>query len=164
VTDLAQAVDEYSQEERPLGPYLGLAGGFTALLGTLLVAAERSERLPERFGAADIALLGIATHKASRLLAKDKVTSFLRAPFTEYQESSGHGEVEEKPQGEGWRLAMGELVVCPYCLGLWVAGGFAAGMVVAPRSTRFVASVLATKAVSDFLQLAYKAAEDRSES
>ena len=36
-------------------------------------------------------------------------------------------------------------------------------MVVAPRSTRLVSSVFATKAVSDFLQLAYKAAEERSE-
>jgi hypothetical protein len=142
---------------------LALAGTFTGLFGTLLVAAERSDRLPERVRLADVALIGIATHKLSRLLAKDKVTSFLRAPFTEFQESSGHGEVEEKPQGHGLRLAVGELLVCPYCLGLWVAGGFAAGMVVAPRSTRLVASVFATKAVSDFLQLAYKAAEERSE-
>lgn len=157
-------VEDYApQTERPLGSYLALAGTFTGLFGTLLVVAERSDRLPDRVRIADVALLGVATHKLSRLLAKDKVTSFLRAPFTEFQESSGHGEVEEKPQGHGLRLAVGELLVCPYCLGLWVAGGFAAGMVLAPRSTRVVASALATKAVSDFLQLAYKAAEERSE-
>ena len=138
------------QTERPLGSYLGLAGTFTVLLGTLLVAAERSNRLPDRVRIADVALLGVATHKLSRLLTKD-------------QESAGHGEGEEQPQGHGLRLAVGELLVCPYCLGLWVAGGFTAGLVLAPRSTRLVASVFAVKAVSDFLQVAYKTAEERSE-
>ena len=131
-------------------------------IGVMFIDLDRF-KTAERVRITDVALLGVATYKLSRLVAKEKVTSFLRAPFTEFQESSGHGEVEEKPQGHGLRLAVGELLVCPYCLGLWVAGGFAAGMVVAPRSTRLVASVFATKAVSDFLQLAYKAAEERSE-
>ena len=63
----------------------------------------------------DLLLVGIATHKLSRLLAKDKVTSFIRAPFTRYQEPSGQGEVEEEPYGHGLHLAVGELLVCPYC-------------------------------------------------
>ena len=50
------------------------------------------------------------------------MTSFLRAPFTRFQESSGQGEVvEEEPCGHGLRLAVGELLVCPYCLAQWVA-------------------------------------------
>jgi hypothetical protein len=160
---LEQAVEGHADEERPLGPYLGLTGVFASTYGALLLAAERSNRLPARVGVSDLALMGVATHKLSRLLAKDRVTSFLRAPFTEYQKPSGHGEVEEKPRGHGWRLALGELLVCPYCLGLWVGGAFTTGFVFAPRSTRVVASAFAILAVSDFLQVAYKAAEDRSQ-
>lgn len=159
-----EAVADYADQERPLKPYLGLAGTFALASGALLLVAERSNRLPDRVRLGDLAVLSVATHKLSRLLAKDKVTSFLRAPFTEYQEPAGHGEVEEKPRGHGWRLAVGELLVCPYCLSLWVAGGFSAGLVFAPRSTRVVASAFTMVAVSDFLQLAYKAAEDRSQS
>jgi Protein of unknown function (DUF1360) len=43
-----------------------------------------------------VLLHGLATQKASRLIATDKVTSFLRAPFTRYQEPAGHGELEEE--------------------------------------------------------------------
>ena len=97
----------------------------------------------------------------SRLIAKDKVTSFIRAPFTRFQESSGQGEVEEQPCGHGLRFAVGELLVCPYCLAQWVASGLAIGLIGAPRPTRLVSSVLVAHTVSDFLQVAYRAAEDR---
>jgi hypothetical protein len=106
--------------------------------------------------------IGLATHKLSRLIAKDRVTSFLRAPFVRYVEPAGHGEVEEEPRGEGLRLAIGELLVCPYCLGQWLAGGFAVGLVGAPDLTRLIAFVYSTETVADFLQLAYRAAEDAS--
>jgi hypothetical protein len=51
--------------------------------------------------------------------------------------------------------------VCPYCLGLWASGGFHAGILFAPRATRFSASVLTAMAIADFLQIAYRTAEDR---
>jgi Protein of unknown function (DUF1360) len=106
-------------------------------------------------------LTGVATHKLSRLLAKDKITAFARAPFTEFERPGGPAEVEERPRGEGLRRAVGELLVCPYCLGMWISGGFHLGLVAAPRATRFAASVLTGLTISDFLQIAYKAAEDR---
>jgi len=150
-------------QERPLAAYAGLSAAFgAALAGALLGLKAAGRELPECPSARDIALAGVATHKVSRLLAKDKVTSFLRAPFTEYQESSGQGELEESPRGRGLRLAVGELLVCPYCVGQWVAAGFAVGMVRAPKVTRFVAAIYAAETVSDFLQLAYLAAEERA--
>ena len=51
---------------------------------------------------------------------------------------------------------MGELLICPYCLGMWISGGFNLGLLFAPRSTRFAASILAGLTISDFLQIAYK--------
>ena len=69
--------------------------------------------MPEKISAADIVLTGVATHKVTRLIAKDKVTSFIRSPFTSYQEHAGHGELNEEPRGSGLRYAVGELLACP---------------------------------------------------
>jgi Protein of unknown function (DUF1360) len=63
----------------------------------------RAARAPS---AADIALAGTATHKVTRLIAEDGVTSFIRAPFTRYQEPAGHGELEEAARGIGLGLAI----------------------------------------------------------
>lgn len=148
-------------QERPLGAYAALAGVYgTGFAGSLLALRARGHELPERLSATDLLLLGIATHKLSRLIAKDKVTSFMRAPFTKFQESSGQGEVEERPCGHGMRLAAGELLVCPYCLAQWVSTGLTLGLIGAPRLTRLLSSVLFAHTVSDFLQVAYRAAED----
>jgi len=159
-----EAVAGYApHEHRPLAAYAGMTAAFGVALGGALGALRASGReLPESLSARDLALAGVATHKLSRLIAKDKVTSFLRAPFTRYQEPAGHGELEEAPRGSGARYAVGELLVCPYCLAQWVAAGFAVGLVAAPRPTRLVAGIYAAETLSDFLQLAYKAAEDRA--
>jgi hypothetical protein len=149
------------RERPPFAAYAGFTAAFNAAFAGALVAARRSGRLPERVEPSDVVLIGVATHKLSRLITKDRVMAFARAPFTEYQEPGGPGEVEEKPRGDGLRQAVGELLVCPYCLGLWTSAGMHAGLLFAPRVTRTVASTLTALALADFLQIAYKAAEDR---
>ena len=106
-------------------------------------------------------LVGTAAHKLSRVISKDKVTSFVRAPFTELEGKGGPAEFEERARGTGARRAIGELLICPYCLGLWVVAAFAVGLLVAPRLTRVIASVFSALTISDFLQIAYKAAEEK---
>jgi hypothetical protein len=157
-----EAIEGYAEEDLPLGSYAAFAGVFSALSGALLLATRRSRgRIPEKVGLDDLFVLGLATFRLSRTLGKDKVTSFLRAPFTEYQGRGGPAEVEERPRGKGVRRAVGELLVCPHCLAQWVAPVFVYGLAVQPRATRLVASMFAVKAVSDALQLAYRAAEER---
>jgi len=105
----------------------------------------------------DMALLAVATHKSSRMLTKDKVTAPVRAPFTEFEEDAElPGEVSESARGSGLRRSLGELLVCPYCLSLWIATAMAAGFLVAPRLTRQVTSVLTAVFGGDLLQLAYR--------
>jgi len=147
-------------ERPPLATYAAMSASFNLAFVAALVAADRSGRLPERISAGDIALIGTAGHKLSRLISKDKVTAFARAPFTRYQGSGGPGELEEEARGSGVRRAIGELLICPYCLGLWVVAGLTLGLMVAPRVTRVVASVMSALTISDFLQIAYKAAEE----
>jgi hypothetical protein len=150
------------RERPPFAAYATFAIAFHGAMAGAVAAAKRSGRdLPERVQAGDVALIGTASFRLSRLISKQKVTAFVRAPFTELEGKGGPAELEEHPRGSGLRRAMGELLVCPYCLGLWASGGFHAGLLFAPRATRFSASVLTAMTISDFLQIAYKAAEDR---
>jgi uncharacterized protein DUF1360 len=156
--------DEYAPPEKrpPLLAFSILMAVFNALFAAgLLVAKRRGRELPEKPAAADIVLIGVASHKLSRLIGKDKVTSPLRAPFTELEGSGGPGELEERSRGTGARKAIGELLVCPYCLGLWIVAAFSIGLLFAPRLTRFLAAVFTALTASDFLQIAYKAAEEK---
>ena len=115
-----------------------------------------------RLSAGDILLIGTATHKLSRRVAKDPVTSPLRAPFTRFKGTSGPAELAEEPRGGSTRHAIGELLTCPFCLSQWVATGFVFGMVVAPGATRLAASVLASLTVSDSLQFGYAILDQKS--
>jgi hypothetical protein len=109
-------------QERPLGGYATLMGLFGVAVGGFATWMHRSGReLPERVAPADLALITLATHKTSRLVAKDRVTSTVRAPFTQFEGDAGPGEVSEKARGRGLRRAVGELLICPYCIGLWIA-------------------------------------------
>jgi len=150
------------EERPPLAAYATFAAIFHGAMAGAVAAAKRSGRdLPERVGAGDIALIGTASYQLSRLISKKKVTAFVRAPFTELEGKGGPAELEERPRGTGVRRAFGELLVCPYCLGLWASGAFHAGLLFAPRATRFSASVLTAMSISDFLQIASRAAEKR---
>ena len=151
----------YSEEEKPLASYGVLVALFNAAFLGVLLAATRTRRLPDRLAFGDLVLFGTATFKLSRLLAKDKVTSVIRAPFTRYRGKGGPAEVEEEARGEGLRRAVGELVLCPYCLDQWIATGFLSGSLFAPRAARTVAGVFTAVAVADFLQIAYKTSEDK---
>ena len=153
-----------SREDRPLGGYALLIAAFHATFALFLLAVRRSGRsLPERPQPDDLLLLGVATHKLSRLLTKDTVTSALRAPFARYQGPAGAGEVNDAPRGRGLRHAVGELLTCPFCLGQWIVAFLGYGLVFAPRVTRFVAGRFAALTVADFVQYGYDITKQRAE-
>ena len=56
---------------------------------------------------------------------------------------------------EGHARALGELVTCPHCIGLWAASGFAYSLVLFPRQTRLVTTIFGGQAVADFLNAAF---------
>lgn len=149
-------------EDRPLATYAGLIALYATVgLGTLTTAATRQK--DRRLGAGDIALVAAATFKASRVLTKGTITSPLRAPFTRFTGVSGPSELTEEIRVDGPLRAIGELLTCPFCLSQWIATSFTAGLIVAPRQARAVASVFAAVAGSDFLQLLYATAEQAAE-
>ncbi len=160
----AQGVFEgYDGGEEPLPSYAALAGLFNLILAVFLLIARKSGRqIPERVETRDIALLGVATHKLSMLVAQDAVMSPLRAPFTELREKQSPKNVDEKPRGKGLRRSIGELITCKFCVGQWVASFFTYGLVFAPAVTRLVASIFAIVALSDHLHQTYKALMKRA--
>jgi hypothetical protein len=158
--DLKPFTGHSPEQDRPLGGYAALVGTFLALtagFGAWLRASGRE--LPETIGIGDLALITVAAHKSARLTTRDRVTSSLRAPFTRFQDDAGPSEVEEAARGRGLRRAVGELVVCPYCLGMWTAGAFTAGMIAAPRPTRWIAATFTALTGADMLQIAYAKAQ-----
>jgi hypothetical protein len=148
-------------DDRPLGSYAVLMSAFGTLTGAFAVWFSKSDReLPPSIEARDLVLLTVASHKLARLLSKDRITSPIRAPFTQPRGEAGPGEVEETSRGQGLRRAIGQLLLCPYCLGMWTSAGFVAGLLTRPRFTRWVASVFTIFFGSELLQIAYKKAED----
>ncbi|WP_217237971.1 DUF1360 domain-containing protein [Streptomyces sp. AC555_RSS877] len=152
------------QDEAPLAGYATLTTAFTAGAVLFSVAARRrGVQLPDRVPPWDVALLGTATFKASRLLSKDRITSFVRAPFTRREEEGAGGEVNDAPRGKGVRRAVGELVTCPFCTAAWVAGGLVACYSAAPRAARLVCAGLSAVTVADWLQHAWTWTEEKTE-
>jgi hypothetical protein len=150
-----------SEVDRPLRAYGFLVAAFISACSGFAVWLRSSGRqAPERVPVGDLLLLAVATHKASRLVTKDRVTAVVRAPFTRHQGKGGPGEVDEEPRGRGIRRAIGELLTCPYCVGMWIATAATGGLIVAPRFTRWTSATLTALTISDFLQIAYKKAED----
>jgi hypothetical protein len=155
MTRLQDVATGYGNPEAPLGAYAGLVTGFLGA-GTALVAAARHRGARDRLAAGDIVLAAVAVHRLSRVVTKDRVTSVLRAPFTEYEGPGAPGEVEEHARrSSGPALALGQLLTCPYCIGEWAALGMTAGFTFAPRATRALATVLTIAAAADLMQEVY---------
>jgi hypothetical protein len=139
--------------DRPLRGYAATMGAYGLVVGALAAAARLARPdIPDKLPVTDIALSAVATHKLSRLLARDPVTSPLRAPFTTYRGTAGPAELAEDVRGSGASKTVGELITCPFCIGVWVATGLTAGLVFLPRTTRLVTGTLTALSGADLLQ------------
>lgn len=149
--------DRYDPDaDRPIGGYVLVMGVYAGIVGALAATARVTEReVPDGLPLADIGLSALATHKLSRLLARDPVTSPLRVPFTAYRGTAGPAELDEEARGNGARKAVGEMVTCPFCADMWVATAFTAGLVFLPKTTRLAIGTFATLAGADLLQFGY---------
>ena len=137
-------------EQPPYRAYATIAATFVAGLGAVSGLAAARKRPVQELTAIDLALLGLATFKASRTIARDKVTSFVREPFVE-------GEDEQPTHETELKQAIGELVTCTRCIGTWIGAGLASTQILAPRTGRLLTSVLAAGAVNDFLLAGFSA-------
>jgi hypothetical protein len=72
----------------------------------------------------------------------------VRAPVTRDEDAT-------EPKPYGMERALGELVTCPYCIGVWAASGLSYALVLFPRETRLVTTIFGSQAVADFLNAAF---------
>jgi hypothetical protein len=142
------------QQRRPYSTYAALVGIFGIGMSGLAGIASLRGRRPEQLRPLDFAVLSAATFKAARTVAHDEVLSFLREPFVQ----GGAHEGDEKPVEDGGiRQAIGELLTCSRCIGMWAAAGVVGVHTVAPRSGRLLTWSLAASAANDFLQAGFSA-------
>jgi hypothetical protein len=144
-------------EETPTKPvdYAALSAGYGALLGAIVLGAREH---PDPLVRQEIAALGLATFALSKLIAKEKVETWMREPFVE---ETPHGR---RPKGSRMRYAVGELLTCTRCVGAWSSLGLVALRVTRPREAKVVTAVLASSAVNDFLQAGFAWVCARSDS
>ena len=133
-------------DDRPLPEYAALAGTFWAVFGLFL--ATNGRRIPDRIEVADLARIALSSYKLSRVITKEDVTAFVRAPVTEDPEG-------QKPKPRGMQRVLGELVTCPYCIGLWISAALSYSLVLFPRQTRLATTIFGAYGVSDFLHAGF---------
>lgn len=151
--------DQHSKE------HLATLLAFGTLVSAFLVADHHRRPSNQKEASfSEVLMLALATHKLGRLISKSKVAGPLRDPFVKNRRADGFAEVDEEVRGEGCRRAIGEIITCPYCVGVWLASGLKAASIYAPRVTRLCCEVFSSVAVSDFLNQAFVACKDRAAS
>lgn len=138
---LAKATDEALS-------YAKLNAVYGALLATTLIASRR-RAIAEPIRGLELLPLGAATFALSKLVAKEKVGTWMREPFVE-EHSDGR-----PPRGQGVQRAVGELLTCTRCVGAWTALGLVGLRLASPAAGRTVTSVLAASAANDFMQAGF---------
>jgi hypothetical protein len=72
----------------------------------------------------DLLLLFLATFRLTELVTEEKIARAIRAPFCEpvtLTDPDGTEREDEVPAGTGVRRCIGEMILCPWCAGIWIA-------------------------------------------
>lgn len=137
--------------------YAVLSAGYAVLAGAVALLATRNREDPVPLQPAELALYGVATAGLARLLAREKVTEWIRAPFVEEP-----AEGDRRPRGRGARFVVGELLTCTRCLGSWSALALVGGRAAAPGPARVGATLLALSYVNNLLQARLAGEQERA--
>jgi hypothetical protein len=137
---------------RPVEPvdYAKLNAIYAALFAGVLVATRNRPGAQEPIPARELLPLSAATFALSKVIAREKIGTWMREPFVEQDGA------ERRPRGRRLQRAVGELVTCTRCVGAWSALGIVGLRVADPRAGRIVTNVLAASAANDWLQAGFK--------
>ena len=137
--------------------YAAVTAAYGTLIGAVAVLAARRRDDPAPSDPGELLLYGAATAGLARVLGKEKVSAWLRAPFV-HEPAEG----DRTPKGQGLRYAVGELLTCTRCLGSWSALTLVGLRAVAPRPAKVAATVLALSTANNVLQAAMTGVQARA--
>jgi hypothetical protein len=145
------AEEEQRRHDTPTqaSDYMTVNAVYGALIATVLFST-RKQHARDPIVASELVPISAATFALSKLIAREKIGSWMREPFVELEDG------ERKPRGRGLRRVVGELVTCTRCVGAWSALGIVGLRLAAPDSGRIVTNVLAASAGNDWLQAGFK--------
>ena len=121
-----------------------------ATLAAGLLYATRERARDDPIAVSELLPLSAATFALSKMIAREKVGTWVREPFVE--EDGG----APRPTGTRLRRAIGELVTCTRCVGAWSALAMVGLRVASPAAGRTVSNVLAASAANDWLQTGFR--------
>lgn len=134
-----------------------------SVFATGLAAVIRLTRRKEAAGqaplsGADLPVLALATFALADVVAKERVSTWIREPFV--KESADHKPVEA--EGSGLQHAIGELLTCSRCMGTWSALGLLGLRSASPSASRVVNGVLALTGLNNVLQAGFRLLAERT--
>jgi len=122
---------------------------FTALNAFLISRFEDRFSALNDIGYFKLLVLGLAAFRAANILSNEVVTKPLRAPFVD--ESREGKKTVEQPKKIGFLGAMGLLIYCPSCTGVWLSAAMVYAYIFYPAPTFVVALFLALSAIERIL-------------
>lgn len=111
-------------------------------------------RLPRSISVFDLILIGLASARLTDIISTDEVMAWLREPFIQLEETEIAGrEVEiREGKGDGFRKVIGDLLSCPWCIGVWIAAGLSYAYFLFPRVVWLFVLIMAIAEISSILQ------------
>jgi|SRR5947209_3888658 len=131
-------------QRRPLGYYALLIALYNGLYGLFLFGYKRKRQGAANVNGLDLAMLGLATLRISKVISEDEITAVLRKPLVEVDAEG------RRPRGHGLRWALGKLVLCPTCTGTWVAAFLVYALHLFPWATRPLLAIMSASGVEQF--------------
>ena len=132
--------------------YAAINAVYGTLLAAIVLATRERGAKDDPISGAELIPLSAATFALSKVIAREKIGSWVREPFVEDEPDDG-----QRPRGRRIRRAVGELVTCTRCVGAWSALGIVGLRLASPASGKAVTNVLAASAANDFLQAGFRA-------
>ena len=139
-----------ASEQPGPGEYGTINAVYAALFAGVLVATRGRDADADRLAATEVLPLAAATFAISKIVAREKVGSWVREPFVD--DPVGR----KRPRGGRFQRAVGELVTCSRCVGAWSALGLVGLRLAHPRSGRTVTTVFAAAGLNDFMQAGFR--------
>ena len=130
--------------------YAAINAVYAALLAGIVLATKDRGARSDPITGPELLPLGAATFALAKVIAKEKVGTWVREPFVDERDDG------KRPRGTRLRHAVGELVSCTRCVGAWSALAVVGLRLASPTSGRVVTSVLATSAVNDWMQAGFR--------